>query len=75
MTNLVEKSVKKHIEPLLSFLKAERLAEGQLEILKSEVERELTPLSKDPPHLLEGSLDWQKISDNLYKDKNKKRSK
>jgi hypothetical protein len=64
--NELEKSVLRVIEPLEAFLNNEKISESQQRLLIEMCMSELRPLIEDPSRIFEGSLDGQKVVDQLY---------
>jgi hypothetical protein len=57
------------VEPLLPFLEQERVPQDKQRRLIETCVDELRPLTKQPELFFQGSLDGQKIFDNLYADR------
>jgi hypothetical protein len=67
--NQVETVIAEVVEPILPFLSQEKISEDkQRRLIKTCVE-ELRPLTKTPDLLFKGSLNGQKIFDDLYVDR------
>jgi NACHT domain len=67
--NELEKSVLRVIEPLEPFLSDEKISETQQTLLIETCIDELRPLIEEPSRIFEGSLDGQKVVDQLYATK------
>jgi predicted NACHT family NTPase len=57
------------VEPLLPFLENERIPEDKQRRLIETCSDELRPLTQEPDKLFKGSLNGQKIFDDLYRDR------
>lgn len=66
MIRRVEDATAEVIEPLLPFLANEGLSEAKQKLLIQAIIDELRPVANDPVSLLNGSLDGQKIFDQVY---------
>lgn len=62
----VEDAVADVVEPLLPFLEQENISEEKQRRLLQTCVDELSPLSEEPEKFFQGSLNGQKIFDNLY---------
>lgn len=62
----VEDATAEVVEPLLPFLENERISEDKQRRLIQTCVEELKPFTENPAPLFQGSLDGQKIFDNLY---------
>lgn len=65
----IEDVVQSVVEPLIAFLTSEGVTPERQQLLLQTCIGELTPLAADPTELLTGSLNGQKIFDELYKDR------
>lgn len=68
----VDNAVDEVIEPILDFLQQEKITEHQQYLLVEACRDDLTELANNPEKLFQGSLDGQKIFDNLYSGEGKK---
>lgn len=66
----IEDATAEVVEPLLPFLAQERIPEDKQRRLISTCVEELRPLTENPEQLFQGSLNGQKIFDNLYANRN-----
>lgn len=58
--------------PIIPFLEQEKITEQQQRLLIEACERDLKKLAENPAYLFQGSLNGQKIFDNLYSGEGKK---
>jgi hypothetical protein len=65
----IEDAIAEVVEPLLPFLAAEKISEDKQRRLIETCVDELRPLTKNPEPLFQGSLDGQKIFEELYADR------
>src|SRR5260221_3666093 len=66
--NELERSVLKVIGPLEQFLANEKISEVQQKLIIETCISELRPLIEEPSRIFEGSLDGEKIFQQLYKE-------
>ncbi len=66
----IEDAVAEVVEPMLPFLAQEHIPEDKQRRLIQTCVDELRPLSQNPEPLFQGSLDGQKIFDELYANRN-----
>lgn len=64
--NRIEDAVAEVVEPLLPFLTQEKISEDKQYRLIQTCVDELRPLTENPERLFQGSLDGQKIFEELY---------
>lgn len=65
----IEDAVAHVVEPLLPFLSQERIPEDKQRRLIETCVDELRPLTEQPEHLFQGSLDGQKIFNQMYNNR------
>jgi hypothetical protein len=65
----IEDAIAEVVEPLVPFLAQEGISENQQRLLFDACKIELQPFTEDPAPLFSGSLDGQKIFDDLYTKK------
>lgn len=65
----VEDATAEVVESLVPFLQQEKISQDKQERLIETCVRELKPFTENPAELFKGSLDGQKIFENLYHDK------
>ncbi len=66
----IEDAIDEVVKPLLPFLENEHIAEDKQRRLIEACAEEIRPLTTEPDKLFKGSLNGQKIFDDLYRDKN-----
>jgi NACHT domain len=64
----IEDAIDEVVKPLLPFLENEHISEDKQRRLIETCAEEIRPLMTEPEKLFRGSLDGQKIFDNLYQD-------
>lgn len=65
----IEDAIAEVVQPMLPFLEQEKLSEQQQRLLLEVINRELKPLTEDSSMMFVGSLDGQKIFNDLYKER------
>jgi len=65
----IENATAEVIEPMLPFLSVEGVREDYQKLMVEVIVAELKPIAANPAILFQGSLDGQKIFDQLYSDK------
>jgi hypothetical protein len=68
----VDEAVCEVVEPIIPFLEQENLTQAQQRLLIEACRIDLQELAENPQYLFQGSLDGQKIFDNLYSGEGKK---
>jgi adenylate kinase family enzyme len=68
----VDEALCEVVEPIIPFLKQEKLTQNQQRLLIEACRIDLQELADNPQYLFQGSLDGQKIFDNLYSGEGKK---